>query len=95
MRAPTYRMREIGSTINGRKEPDDLKSLAQSRFQIGDYLDVAIHIPNSDIGPPPRIHHGGNGPTGPRGGMRFNGGDRDREDRFGGRDRGRDRGRPY
>lgn len=46
-RTPTYRMREIGSTINGRKEPDDAKTLAQARFQIGDFLDVAISIGNS------------------------------------------------
>lgn len=90
MRAATYRIREIGSTVNGRKEPDDLKTLAQSRFQIGDYLDVAIYIPNSDLGPRGGGHYGG--PPGPRGGgPRFNG-DRDRE--FGGRDH-RDRGRPY
>ena len=90
MRAATYRMREIGTTINGRKEPDDLKTLAQSRFQIGDYLDVAIHIPNSDSGPrfSGSSHHGG--PPLRGGNMRFNG-DRSRE--FGGRDR--DRVRPY
>ncbi|KAH9420175.1 Histone deacetylase complex subunit sap18 [Dermatophagoides pteronyssinus] len=47
-RSSTYRIRDIGMTINGRKEPDDMKTLAQSRFQIGDFLDVAI---SSGVGP--------------------------------------------
>ncbi|KAF7495483.1 Histone deacetylase complex subunit SAP18 [Sarcoptes scabiei] len=47
IRNPTYRMREIGSTINGRKDSDDSKTLAQSRFQIGDFLSVAISANNS------------------------------------------------
>jgi len=40
--APGYRMREIGTTIAGKKGPDDNASLASKRFVIGDYLDVAI-----------------------------------------------------
>ncbi|KAJ6222729.1 hypothetical protein RDWZM_001274 [Blomia tropicalis] len=94
MRTANYRMREIGFTINGRKESDDLKTLAQSRFQIGDYLDVAINFPsmmgksNDGSGSRSGIHHGGSSARGS--GMRFNG-DRD----YGGRDRdfgsGRDR----
>ena len=108
-RANTYRMREIGSTVSGRKDPADMKTLGQARFQIGDYLDVAINIPGDDrgggggndrgmdCGPPPRSMDGGRG--GPRGGGRdhlFNGG-RNNFGCRGGADRDRDhhRGRPY
>ncbi|XP_017494587.1 PREDICTED: histone deacetylase complex subunit SAP18-like, partial [Rhagoletis zephyria] len=49
-RANTYRMREIGSTVSGRKDPADMKTLGQARFQIGDYFDVAINIPGDDRG---------------------------------------------
>lgn len=41
-RAPIYRMREIGSTTTGQKGPDDLKTLGQVRFSIGDYMEIAI-----------------------------------------------------
>ena len=59
MRTPTYRMREIGATCTGRKGMDDNVTLAAKRFQIGDFLDIAIS--------PPR---GGNvGGMGMRGGM--------------------------
>jgi len=43
-----YRFRPIGSTITSQKSPDDSKTLAMSRFNIGDYLDVAI-TPNSRV----------------------------------------------
>ena len=46
-RAPTYRMREIGSTCAGRKGTDDNVTLAGKRFQIGDYIDIAIAPPRS------------------------------------------------
>ncbi|KRT81384.1 hypothetical protein AMK59_6279 [Oryctes borbonicus] len=46
-RAPVYRMREIGTTVTGQKGADDLKSLAQARFSIGDYMDIAISTPDS------------------------------------------------
>ncbi|XP_022921149.1 histone deacetylase complex subunit SAP18 [Onthophagus taurus] len=46
-RAPVYRMREIGSTATGQKGPDDLKTLAQARFAIGDYMDIAISTPDA------------------------------------------------
>ncbi|EEZ97816.1 histone deacetylase complex subunit SAP18 [Tribolium castaneum] len=42
MRVPIYRMREIGSTTTGIKGPDDLKTLSQARFAIGDFMDIAI-----------------------------------------------------
>ncbi|XP_018329051.1 histone deacetylase complex subunit SAP18 [Agrilus planipennis] len=47
MRAPIYRMREIGSTTSGQKGPDDLKTLAQARSSIGDYMDIAITPPDN------------------------------------------------
>lgn len=50
VRGPGYRMRDIGSTCSGQKGADDLKSLGQCRFQIGDYLDIAISPPTR--GPP-------------------------------------------
>ncbi|XP_019872390.1 histone deacetylase complex subunit SAP18 [Aethina tumida] len=45
LRAPVYRMREIGSTTTGVKGPDDAKTLGDCRFTIGDYLDIAIVNP--------------------------------------------------
>lgn len=47
IRQPVYRLREIGSTISGQKGPEDLKTLAQSRVAIGDYLDIAITPPDT------------------------------------------------
>jgi len=46
-RTPGYRMRDIGSTCSGQKGVDDGKTLAQCRFMIGDYLDIAITPPQS------------------------------------------------
>lgn len=40
--SPGYRMREIGVTCSGQKGADDTKTLAQSKFTIGDYLDINI-----------------------------------------------------
>jgi histone deacetylase complex subunit SAP18 len=50
-RTPIYRMNEIGSTCAGMKGKDDNVTLANKRFQIGDYLDIAITPPQR--GPPP------------------------------------------
>ena len=59
---PQYRLREIGSTCSGRKGADDMITLQQKRFQIGDYLDIAITPPRSNdsdrMGPPPRMGRG-------------------------------------
>lgn len=41
-----YHMREIGVTCSGQKGADDSKTLAQSQFVIGDYLDICITPPN-------------------------------------------------
>lgn len=46
-RSPIYRMRDIGVTCAGQKGSDDNKTLAQARFCIGDYVDIAILTPNS------------------------------------------------
>ncbi|KAK2169312.1 hypothetical protein LSH36_11g07036 [Paralvinella palmiformis] len=45
-RSPVYRMNEIGSTCAGMKGKDDSVTLASKRFQIGDYLDIAITPPH-------------------------------------------------
>lgn len=57
--ATAYRLREIGSTCSGRKGTDDSVTLAHKKFQIGDYLDIAITPPriggdNDRMLPPPR-----------------------------------------
>ena len=44
-RMPVHRLREIGTTCSGRKGQDDTVTLASKRFQIGDYIDVAITPP--------------------------------------------------
>ncbi|XP_064594401.1 histone deacetylase complex subunit SAP18-like [Liolophura sinensis] len=49
-RSPAYRMRDIGTTCSGHKGADDAASLQSKGFQIGDYLDIAITIPQG--GPP-------------------------------------------
>lgn len=39
---PSFRMRPIGVTIGGKRGPDDELTLSQCRYQIGDFIDVAI-----------------------------------------------------
>jgi histone deacetylase complex subunit SAP18 len=41
-KSPSYRARSIGTTRNGQKGLDDNKMLSDVRFQIGDYMIVAI-----------------------------------------------------
>lgn len=48
--SPTYRMRPIGVTIGGKRGPDDELTLAQCRYQIGDFIDVAI-IQSGSVAP--------------------------------------------
>lgn len=43
-----FRMRQLGLTIGGQEAPDDDITLSKCRYQIGDYLDVAILPPGSD-----------------------------------------------
>jgi histone deacetylase complex subunit SAP18 len=46
-RAPgRFQMREIGVTSTGSKGADDLKTLANCKFGIGDYMDINITPPN-------------------------------------------------
>ncbi|KAK6187651.1 hypothetical protein SNE40_005630 [Patella caerulea] len=54
-RTPTYRLREIGTTCCGRKSADDIVTLANKKFQIGDYLDIAISPPRAGGGPSPMM----------------------------------------
>lgn len=49
--SPVHRVKEIGSTMSGRKGTDDSMTLQSQKFQIGDYLDIAITPPNR--APPP------------------------------------------
>nr|CAG4651461.1 EOG090X0HU3 [Simocephalus serrulatus]SVE94601.1 EOG090X0HU3 [Simocephalus serrulatus] len=44
-----YSRRDMGSTISGERGPDDLKTLKQCRFTIGDYIDIAITPPNRNM----------------------------------------------
>lgn len=41
-----FRLKDIGSTVSGRKGTEDSLTLQSQRFQIGDYLDIAITPPN-------------------------------------------------
>lgn len=38
-------MKDIGSATAGRKGQDDNVTLESKKFQIGDYIDVAIQVP--------------------------------------------------
>ena len=40
-----YIMKEIGNTTAGRKGQDDMTTLESKKFQIGDFIDVAIQLP--------------------------------------------------
>lgn len=65
-----YLLREVGMTFNGRRHPDENKTLDSARFEIGDYLTVEIF---PDEGPRNR------GPDRPH--DRFQERDRDHKDR--------------
>ncbi|KAL2081095.1 hypothetical protein ACEWY4_022948 [Coilia grayii] len=51
----SYRVKDIGSTVSGRKGADDSMTLQSQRFQIGDYLDIAITPPNRTPAMPGRM----------------------------------------
>ena len=74
-----YNLRDIGTTVSGKKGVDDSKTLKDCGFEIGDYLDISISPPGvvSD-----RQQRDGRGDHGRH---RFGGGGR----------RDRDRRRPY
>ena len=40
-----YNIKDIGTTCSGQKCPDDNSSLESKKFQIGDFLDIAITLP--------------------------------------------------
>merc|ERR1712212_300532 len=44
-RMSRYRIKEIGHTVSGKKSPDDTVTLKSSKFQIGDFMDIAIKEP--------------------------------------------------
>ncbi|XP_045142187.1 LOW QUALITY PROTEIN: histone deacetylase complex subunit SAP18-like [Echinops telfairi] len=54
LKIPGCRVKEIGSTILGKKGTNDSMTLQSQKFQMGDYLDVAITPPNEP--PPPSGH---------------------------------------
>ncbi|KHN83986.1 putative histone deacetylase complex subunit SAP18 [Toxocara canis] len=43
--SPRYVIRDIGNTMNGQRGVDDNKTLANCKFEIGDFIDVAITLP--------------------------------------------------
>lgn len=60
-RGQGYRMREVGSTCTGQRGVDDSKTLSAVRFQIGDYLDIAITPPHTRPNHGPGGYGGGPG----------------------------------
>ncbi|ESO03553.1 hypothetical protein HELRODRAFT_173254 [Helobdella robusta] len=64
LRSPNFKMRDIGKTIVGNATQDDFATLLSKKFQIGDFLDVAITAPkkiykatNNDISTLRRVRH--------------------------------------
>lgn len=45
VRRNSFIKKDIGTTRTGVKSPDDSVSLAEKKFQIGDFLDIAISAP--------------------------------------------------
>ena len=43
-----YTLKEIGTTYAGQKGQDDSISLQSKKFQIGDFLDIAISMPRKE-----------------------------------------------
>ena len=39
------RLKDIGQTIGGHKGPSDTVTLASQKFEIGDFMDIAISLP--------------------------------------------------
>uniref|UniRef100_UPI00358EB611 histone deacetylase complex subunit SAP18 n=1 Tax=Myxine glutinosa TaxID=7769 RepID=UPI00358EB611 len=50
-----YRVKEIGSTISGRRGLDDHMTLSSQKFHIGDFLDVAVIPPGRQHLAQPRL----------------------------------------
>lgn len=51
-RSAVYRLREIGTVCSGVRGPDDLASLQDKKFIIGDYVDIAISSPSAQSAMP-------------------------------------------
>ena len=49
LRTSSYRSRDIGNVRAGKKGPDDNTTLAECKFTIGDYVDIAVIPPNGRI----------------------------------------------
>ena len=47
-----FRLKELGQTCSGRRGSDDETTLYSRKFQIGDYIDVAISPRSSTRGRP-------------------------------------------
>uniref|UniRef100_A0A915CLU8 18 kDa Sin3-associated polypeptide n=1 Tax=Ditylenchus dipsaci TaxID=166011 RepID=A0A915CLU8_9BILA len=47
-----YVLRDIGKSINGQRGVDDTKTLGDCKFEVGDFIDVAIILPSptSNVG---------------------------------------------
>uniref|UniRef100_A0A671DHG0 18 kDa Sin3-associated polypeptide n=1 Tax=Rhinolophus ferrumequinum TaxID=59479 RepID=A0A671DHG0_RHIFE len=54
IKRPGYRVKEIGSTMSGRKGTNDSRTLQSQKLQIEDYMDIAItHCPKPWPAPEP------------------------------------------
>ncbi|CAI4230720.1 unnamed protein product [Auanema sp. JU1783] len=47
---PRFYMRTIGITTNGQRGIDDGKTLQMCKFEVGDFIDVAISMPGAGMG---------------------------------------------
>ena len=52
-----YRIKEVGQTVSGKKSPDDTITLKGSKFQIGDFMDIAIKVKFEFIIYDSHLHH--------------------------------------
>uniref|UniRef100_A0A0A9ZFE3 18 kDa Sin3-associated polypeptide n=1 Tax=Lygus hesperus TaxID=30085 RepID=A0A0A9ZFE3_LYGHE len=57
--SPGFRMKSVGTTYSGQPSPDDNRTLASVRFNIGEYIDVCITPPSRVT---PMIMRRGGGP---------------------------------
>ncbi|KAF0753576.1 histone deacetylase complex subunit SAP18 isoform X1 [Aphis craccivora] len=54
---PRFNAFEIGLTVAGNRSPDDSKTLGNTRFTIGDYLDVCITPPERFMRRPAQMRY--------------------------------------
>lgn len=43
-----FRLKDIGQTVGGHKGPADAVTLASQKFEIGDFMDIAIMLPREN-----------------------------------------------